>query len=278
MDKSGKKQLFFHVGMPKTASTFLQNKVFPKYQDIFFVKKHDFKNHQKIIENSTADKILLSLEINVDKPNGYNKVQTITKRYPGTIPIILLRKHSSWVRSKYKYYIRKHGKLPFDKYLDLESEQGKINHQNLIYINKIKILEEAFQCRPYVFFQEELKQNPQQFIAQLAGILGARYNPDAIKSGTVKKAYSEKQLKYVRRFNSWYNYDDSKSSKWKKFAYKKFSGLLLHTVALTGDFLPPLSEDTPLIPEGKLQELDKKLQNDWKQSIEYAKQDRTLLF
>lgn len=278
MQKKSEKQVFFHVGMPKTASTFLQNKVFPKYQDILFVKKHDFKNHQKIIDNNRADKILLSLEINVDKPNGYDKVQTIAKRYPGTIPVILLRKHSSWVRSKYKYYIRKHGKLPFDEYLDLESEQGKINHQNLVYINKIKILEEAFQCRPYVFFQEELKQNPRQFIDQLAQLMGARCNPDDIKPGTVKKAYSEKQLKYVRRFNNWYKYDDSKSPKWRKFVYKKFSGLLLHTVAFAGNFLPPLSEDTPLIPEDKLLEIDKKLQNDWEQSIEYAKQDRTLLF
>ncbi|MFW6019928.1 MAG: hypothetical protein ACOCPM_05040 [Bacteroidales bacterium] len=278
MHKNNEKQLFFHVGMPKTASTFLQNIVFPNYQDIVFIKKRNFKKHQKIIDNTQSDKILLSIEINVDKPNGYAKVKTIAGHYPGTKPILVLRKHSSWVRSKYKYYIRKHGGLPFDKYFDLENDQGKIKYENLNYINKIKILEEAFNCRPLVFFQEELKQNPEQFIAQLAEFLQVRYNPEDIKSGTVKKAYSEKQLKYVRRFNNWYNYKDSDRPKWIKFAYKKFSALLLHTVAYAGNYLPMPSEGEPLIPESELQRIDQKFQSDWEQAKEYAKQDRTLLF
>ena len=278
MEKNNEKQVFFHVGMPKTASTFLQNIVFPNYQDILFIKKRNFNKHHKIIDNTQSDKILLSNEINVDKANGYNKIKTIARSYPGTIPIIVLRKHSSWVRSKYKYYIRKHGGLPFDKYLDLENDQGKIKYQNLNYINKIKILEDTFNTRPLIFFQEELKQNPEQFIAQLAEFLQVRYNLDDIKFGTVNKAFNEKQLKYIRRFNNWYNYNDSISPKWAKFAYKKLSALLLHTVAFAGSYLPVPSDNEPLMPEPDLQMIDQEFQSDWEQAIEYAKQDRTLLF
>lgn len=278
MQKSGNKQLFFHVGMPKTASTFLQKYVFPNFQDVLFIKKHDFKNHQKIINNTGFDKILLSHEINVDKPNGYNKVQAITENYPGTKPIILLRKHSSWVRSKYKYYLRKHGALSFEQYLDLENEQGKIKHETLHYLDKIKLLEKAFNCRPLVFFQEELKQNPEQLIAQLAQFMGTRYNPDNIKTETVKGAYNEHQLKYVRSFNRWYKFNKlPERKKWQKFVYEKFSALLLHSVAFAGKFLPS-PDDKPLIPEAIMQELDQQLEHDWKQCIEYARQDRTLLF
>ena len=279
MDKSGKKQLFFHVGMPKTASTFLQKYVFPHFKDILFIKKHDFKHHQKIINNTKSDKILLSHEINLDAAGGYRKMQTIAEHYPGTHPIIVLRRHSSWVKSRYKYYLRKHGELSFDTYLDLENERGKIKHQNLHYFDKIKILEHAFGCRPLVLFQEELKQNPEQFIAQLAQFINTRYNPNDIRIKTIKGSYSEHQLKYVRRFNRWYKFDNSpKRKKWQKFVYKKFSSLLVHSVAFAGNFLPPPSEDKPLIPEAVMQELDQQFYNDWEQCLEYAKQDRTLLF
>ena len=53
-------QIYFHVGMPRTASTFLQYKVFPVLEGIKYIKKHNFKKHNKIISEASFDKFLLS--------------------------------------------------------------------------------------------------------------------------------------------------------------------------------------------------------------------------
>ncbi len=60
-------QIFFHVGMPRAASTFLQYKVFPIMEGIKYIKKHNFKRHEKIISNSKFDKVLLSSEMDIGK-------------------------------------------------------------------------------------------------------------------------------------------------------------------------------------------------------------------
>lgn len=273
------KQIFFHVGMPKTASTFLQRNVFPHFQNLYFIKKHDFRNHQHLIAASEADKILLSIELNLDAKRGYEKMVQVAQHYPGTQPVIVLRKHSSWLKSKYKYYLRKHGVATFWNYFDPNHESGEIIPQNLRYYDKLKLLETTYGKRPLVFFQEELKARPYEFIAQMAEFMRTSYDSNAISIKTVKGAYSEHQLKFVRRFNRWYQFKNpAHRKKAGKFLYRKFSALLLHTVAFAGRFLPDPDHGQPLIPKESMQEVDRQYQDDWQQCLDYARQDRTLLF
>ncbi len=274
MDQNQDKLIFFHVGMPKTASTFLQLKVFPKFKGIDFIKKHDFKRKDKLIQQSDYDRILLSIELDLDRKGGMNHMIDVANRYPDTYPVIVLRKQGSWLSSKYKYYLRKHGAKKFNEYFDPNSENSEMSVKNLEFFPKIELLRKHFNKRPLVLFQEELKHAPFKVIDLLADFTGVEYDKNDIKIKTVKKAYSEKQLKLVRQFNRFHHFDKSKiSSKTKRFILKKWSALLLHTVAYLGAVIPERNTE-PLIPKNEIKFVNEKFEDDWQKCIDFAKETR----
>ena len=274
--KNSERTVFFHVGLPKTASTFLQRNVFPHFKNIHFIKKHDFKHRDKIISESDSETILLSIEINPDNEKGEEKIKDVAKKYPNTYPIIVLRRHGSWLRSKYKYYLRKHGTKDFTGYFDPDENKGVLTHENLRFYPKIKLLETYYQHPPLVLFQEELKNAPFKVIDLLANYTGATYNKKDISIKTVKKSYSEKQLKLVRRFNKFYRFDNSGiKSKTADFAYKKISALLLHSVAFFGYFFSGKKlKNESFIPKDIIKQVNEMYKEDWNNCVEYAKSSR----
>ena len=279
MKQKQHKSIFFHVGLPKAASTFLQRNVFPNFNSIQFIKKHDFKHRDRIIENTSCHKILMSIELNLDAEGGMAKLRDVAAKYPHTYPIIVLRKHGSWLKSKYKYYLRKHGDQHFDDYFDLDGD-GVLELDNLLFYPKLKLLESLFNHEPLVIFQEELKENPLATIDMLANFMDVTYKNQDIQIQHVKKSYSSRQLKAIRRFNRVYQYDHSSiRSKTLKFIYKKFSGLLLHSIAYISLAFPVRpAHKRPLIPQHAIHKVDDAFREDWDQCIHYAGRQRNLLF
>ena len=273
-------EIYFHVGLPKTASTFLQRNVFPQFQDIHFVKKHDFQHRDKIIANYPGARFLLSIEMDLQNEPGLAKIRDVSSKYPQTRPIVVFRKHGSWLKSKYKYYLRKHGSYDFDHFFDLENNSGVFKTEDLFFYDRIQILEKHFQKKPLVFFQEELKKAPFKVIDQMASLLNVRYNPDDIKISNVKSSYSEKQLKLIRKFNRSYKFDKEKVKPgFRRFCYKKFGGLLLHSVAYAALLIPDsMMDKNPLIPKSIVEKVNKSYQEDWQKCVNYARDIRNEVF
>lgn len=265
-------KIYFHVGLPKTASTFLQRKVFPAFQDLHYIKKHDFKHRDTIIGKNPGQRFLLSSEIDIGTHSNLGKIKDVATKYPDTTPIIFLRKHGSWLRSKYKYYIRKHGGNDFEHFFDFDKNNGIFKHENLYFFDKIRILEEIFNNKPLVFFQEELKVAPYEVIDQLAEALNVSYNKKDINISEIKTSYSDKQLKLLKKFNRRYIFNKNKIKPgFRRFAYKKFSDLLLHSVAYLAFLIPKaIMDNKPLIPKGALEKVNDYYNQDWNRCVNYA--------
>lgn len=276
MENEGK-VVFFHVGLPKTASTFLQRNVFPQLEGIFYVKKHDFKRHRQIVKERTENKVLLSVEFNPhpgDK-DGEAKLRDIKESYDQVYPIIVLRKHSSWIKSRYKYHIRKHGTYSLKEFVDPSTRLGSQMRHFLQYFTKVELLEKTYGNAPLVLFQEEIKAHPFKAIKAIADYTGAAFSEENIRIAVVKKGYEEKPLKWVLRFNRIYPFFPKKvHPKFLRKAYKKFSQFFIHAVAFTGRFLPDPEPERPLLPEEILKMIDQEYQNDWEKCIAYAKKQR----
>lgn len=272
---------YFHVGLPKTASTFLQRRVFPHFKNIHYIKKHDFKRHEDLVRKSPYQSILLSIELipHPGNESAQEKIDRVNKNFDNVYPILILRHHSSWLRSRYKYYIRKHGREEFPDYIDAKTPQGREILQILHFYPKIKHLEKSFGQRPLVLFQEELKKAPIDTIKVIAEHTGASFNEKDIKLSTVKKSYSEHQLKWVRKFNRTYTYRPKAiKSRFGRKLYKKTIQFFLHAIAYTGNILPDPEHGTDLIPDQQLKKIDEEYQNDWQKCVDYARETRQLHF
>ena len=58
----GEYQIFYHVGLGKAASTYLQDRVFPKLENIRYVPRDRYRGYQKLIERSEDPRYLISRE------------------------------------------------------------------------------------------------------------------------------------------------------------------------------------------------------------------------
>lgn len=241
------------------------------------MKKHDFKHHHQIVKNSTEKKILLSVEFNPHPgdEDGEKKLRDIKESYGQVYPIIVLRKHSSWIKSRYKYHIRKHGTYSLNEFVDPDTRLGSQMRRFLQYYTKIELLEKTYGHAPLVLFQEELKNHPLKTIEAIADYVGASFDEKNIRIETVKKGYDEKPLKWVLKFNRIYPFFPKNIyPKFLRKIYKKISQFFIHAVAFAGRFLPDPDKEKELVPQEVLRMIDREYQNDWDKCLAYARTQR----
>ncbi|WP_027370064.1 hypothetical protein [Desulfovermiculus halophilus] len=266
------KEIYFHLGLHKTASTFLQESVFPCLSNIHFIKKHDFRSKDEIIASSPDKRFLLSRELEPEQEKYMRKIREVAVRYPDTRPILILRSHGRMIKSKYKYYIRKHGCKHFDHFFDLQNDTGVVKIRNLDYCQKIRILEKHFAHPVFVMFQEEFINKPFAAIDALADYVGADYRPEDIQISAKNASFSEKQLRLIRKFNQLSTHDHSRTqSPFLKFVHRKLGDGLLYLIGYAAYILPEsfLGRDD-LIPPSRIHEVDQFYTQDWHEALRYA--------
>lgn len=270
-------KVFFHLGLPKTASTFLQRNVFPYMKGINYIKKHDFYR-LAFSENLKKEHYLFTLEMDIGVPVSIERVEKFLGFHPEAIPILFLRKHSSWIKSKYKYYIRKHGALPFDQYL--REAGGELSYSDLYFMPKIKLINQYFKHPAIVFLYEELVHDEYALVEALMETLGASIDKKDIKLSVVKKSYSDKQLHFVRKYNqqfpfkSEYNPEESKIKSWFQIKPRQFG---VHAVAYLATLVPDSLSLSRLIPAESLRFIEEKYAEDWKDCLDYIRKTRPVI-
>ena len=107
-----KTENYYHIGLCKTGTTFLQKNVFPKIKDINFISSYSHERDKRC--NIT----LYSYEKLTGSPMWHDWYATydLLQRIPTDSNIILvLRDKKKWVRSNYVHYIKSGGYLSFKK-------------------------------------------------------------------------------------------------------------------------------------------------------------------
>ena len=265
-----KPEIYYHVGLPKTATTFLQHEVFPKFRGIHFVKKHDFKHHDKIIQKHRQSKVLFSVEHDWDFEQA---LSSFAEKYPHARIIIAFRRHDKWLSSKYRYYIRKSGFKRFEEYFDLENDLGVLTKEDLRFMNYIRIIEKYFHEKPLVIFQDELKEDFYGVLDHLAGFMGASYDRNRIKPKVIKKAFNDKQLFYLRKFNRTFKHHPKKFKKriWRR-SHIMTRKYVVHTFAFFVNFIPKtMTPDFVLLPPEALEKVREYYKQDWEACQKYAR-------
>lgn len=263
-------EIYFHVGLPKTASTYLQNLVFPRLKGIHFFRKHKFDLYKAIDQFKAGEKYLFSTETD----RGLEvKLEQYARVHPYARIIIVFRRQDQWIMSKYKYYVRKHGHLPFDRFFNAENPESFIKKEELFYADMIKLAEKFFPGKPLVLIFDNLKDNPQQFIKQITDFTGTEINYNSIPKRSVNTAFSRKQLSILQRFNSFYPYKELKTKKGKSKLHYRYRQYLLHTIAFFVNLVPSfMVKDYSMFPSKEtIKKIEEFYKEDWEFCRNYSK-------
>jgi hypothetical protein len=269
-DKAAK-QVYFHVGLGKTGTTYLQYELFPKLKGIYYIQRTRYQNAIDIIANTDYPSYLVSREFDQQLPD---EVARFSKHYPDAKVIIVFRRHDSWIASQYRRFAKNGIHVDFNTFFDIDKDQGQWKQSDLNYMAKIKIIETHFSQKPLVLFQDDLKVDPFGFFDKIAAYTGTTYDKSAISIDAVHTSYSDKQLKAVRKVSKYFFPAAETHSRKTLRGWLRWRRIQLTSYAIMGIayFLPDAwFNDVELIPQEQLDKIRRHYADDWEQCRAYAK-------
>lgn len=114
MRKANPKEIFFHVGLARTASTYLQHKVFPRLQGVHYIAPNQYRRYQHIISDTTSTKYLVSREFDQRLDSASRQ---FAQSFPDAKIMIVLRRSDRWIASQYRRFVKNGYALSFQEFV-----------------------------------------------------------------------------------------------------------------------------------------------------------------
>ena len=126
------KNIYFHVGISKTGSTFLQKRVFPRLSKITYIPTNKYHRVFEEIKNCSSTKVLISREFD---RQFEREVTLFSIKHRDATPIIVFRKHEDYLVSQYKRFVKNGFKGEIEDFFDLKNDNGffKVLHLSFCY-------------------------------------------------------------------------------------------------------------------------------------------------
>ena len=275
------KEIYFHVGLAKTGSTFLQKNFFPYLKNIKYINTHDYVNCIDIINKSNYKSYLISREF--DK-QFEREIKKFISYFPDTKIIVVFRRHDQWITSQYKRAVKNGWYWDFKNYYNINNK-GIWKNSDLTYMNKLKIIKKYSKSKPLILKFEELKKNPFNYLNKISNYTDSKYLKTQILLKNVHKSYSEKQLIFLKKFckifkktpPKYYDYQEitldktiRNTNRIKHWLLYRPWWLLFHLVMYTSLLIPKsLIVKNSLINKNDLAEIKNKFKEDWKKVFKY---------
>lgn len=260
------KEIYFHVGLGKTGTKYLQFDVFPKFKGIYYIHTTKYRKSKKIIKKKKEKKFLVSREFDRQLER---EVRWFAKDFPDTRTIIVLRRHDEWILSQYKRFVKNGYTIPFDEFFNFKNT-GIFKIEHLYFYRNLEILEEVFKSKPLVLFYDELRENPFKFLDKIAKFTGASYDKNKIPLKRTHASYSEKQLKVIYKVAKLIDIKPHASIlKRYLLIYPIRYPILYITKYLPNSLIPRLN----IFPsEKRLKEIREFYKEDWEKCRKYAEE------
>jgi hypothetical protein len=224
-----KNKIFVHVGLHKTGTTFLQEEIFSKLNNVnyihqprTFLQKDIYSNIPKVRvsffqpEKTLGDTTEFEPSISSDKINiisreslsgapsvgyidgdvRYTIADRIKKYYPDSKIIVGLREKKSWLNSSYGQYVKSGGTYSYNDWFEKVFDDKYLDFDG--YINYLEKLFDDV----YVYKLEELKSNPKGFVKKLCDFMEVDIPDYKIKIHN--KGFNERQMRLARFLNRFY--------------------------------------------------------------------------
>ncbi len=190
--------VFYHAGLGKVASTYLQKRVFPALDGICYLPRNRFRGHRALIARGEHPRYLLSRECGkyLDR-----RLDEIAGAYPDARVLLFFRRHDQWIASHYRRYVKNGGGRDLAGYLDLAGDNGIWKRSQLHYMDMIERVRARFGHPPLVLTYDRLRNQPEDFYQRLCDFLGARLDRNRLGTRPVHRSYGEERLVRLRALN-----------------------------------------------------------------------------
>ena len=263
------KNIYFHVGISKTGSTFLQKRVFPKLSKITYIPTNKYHRVFEEIKNCDSNKVLVSREFD---RQFEREVTLFSIRHRTATPIIVLRKHEEYLASQYKRFIKNGFRGGIEDFFDLKNDEGFFKILHLSFSYQIDVLKDKFEKEPIVLFHEDLKSNPKKFIKQFCSLTFSDIDLEKVNFNEKHISYSEKQLKAIKVVSKYFNLKKRvvfKSPLLNLF-WRLYQGFFRYSILYLSLVIPSFMYSTkPLIDPVYLKKVSKHFKDDWEKCLKY---------
>ena len=266
-----KKEIYFHVGLAKTGSTFLQKNFFPYLKNIKYISTHKYKKCIDIINNTNHKSYLISREFDRQLET---EVKKILSHYPQTKIIVIFREHGKWISSQFKRLSKNGWHWGFKDFYNNENT-GYWKNEDMIYSKKIDIINKYSNSKSLILRFEELKSDPHSYLKKITDYTNSSYIKEEISLSVVHKSYSEKQLIFLKSFCKIFKKNPPKyhsNNKFKHWLLFRPWWLLYHLVMYFSIIIPKkYIVKKPLIDKDYLEKCMMKYKEDWEKVMKLSK-------
>ena len=187
--------IYFHVGLGKTGSTFLQDRFFPWLMNIDYLPRNRFHHVQSFIADHPSSTILVSREFDQQLEVEARK---FAESFPEAWPIIVLRRPDSYIASQYRRAVKNGFRGNFKNFFDLDHDKGHFKQSDLKYDEQIITLSQLFSQPVTVFFYEDMKADLTGYLETWQRLLSARIDWPKVNLKTKHASYTDRQLLFLQ--------------------------------------------------------------------------------
>lgn len=271
------RQTFFHIGYARAASTFLQKSIFPALTGLQYIPRNRFRVRESEKKRFKDQKVLMSREAGKHIFDRCDRVQKIF----GSRIIISLRRQDKLAASNYRLHAKKGHTVRFDKYLDLEENQGFWKLEDFEYMRLINYVEQSTGEKPIVLIFEDYIADPDYYLELLCKALDCGIDHSKVIHEVVHKSYSDKQLRLRRQFADYFSDKDDPQNRHKNKTpqgdsignFFRYRALLLSSAIFMrlAKFAPDSwLSDEPLMDSARLEQIRDYYQADWQACQDYV--------
>lgn len=270
---NSKAEIFFHVGTGKTGSTFLQDRVFPKFKGIYYFPTNKWRNWPTLLPKVQEKKILVSREFDRQFLDEIKKFSSV---YPNAYPIIVFRRQDTYIASQYRRIVKNGWNKEFQDFFDLEGDTGYFKHKELDYLWQIEQLKKHFNQEPIIFNYHDLSKNPDAYIQKFAEIIGAQVKLNDIDRSVKHSSYSEKQLKRFHKLSMRFDLSKRPRSSFGpiKLVLRLYMAVWRYGILYAAKYLPEIEPNKPLINPTKLDAIRNHFEDNWKEITQLSERIR----
>ena len=188
--------IFLHVGLHKTATTYFQEAVWPRWSAVHYAgnKKNTPKESLDSIISRSKEKCVIrsSESMSGSLKRSYLKggdwlgesflsLDKLRSSFPaGSVSgvIVSLRRHDHWALSIYKHYLKYGGVDKPEEFFGIGGcSDATMPLKHLLVMPRLKKIEEALGVRPFCFFIEEVVSRPDKLSKEIASYLDTDVPP-----------------------------------------------------------------------------------------------------